>query len=219
MYVGASEGGIEDARVAQGPNSGYLKYKSMICERCNSSVTQASDYAYDEFVRRIELDGGSEYSISAAVAELREASSPNIPLYRYFAKLLGCHLADLDAPIPLHLSRFVGTETDKNCIWLQIRRDPNFDQMAGALPDQRPKYAAHGGLAVITRKPKLLPSRLYSTVTIGSIQFIFYYVLTYFEILEMRLRHQEFIRRCATTARHAINDPIPWSDLERLGLI
>jgi hypothetical protein len=86
------------------------------------------------------------------------------------------------------------------------------------LPNEDLKYAAHGGLIVITRKPKLLPSKFYTTLTVGRVQCIFYYQLTLFEIWEMQLRYPRFIAWCAENARSAIDNPIPQSDLERLGL-
>lgn len=79
-------------------------------------------------------------------------------------------------------------------------------------------YAAHGGLVLITKKPRFLPSRIYTTRTVGPIQFIFFYNLTMFEVWEMRLRHPEFIKQCAMTARSALENPISRSTLERLGL-
>jgi hypothetical protein len=141
-----------------------------------------------------------------------------IPLFRYFAKQLGCHLADIAAPIPVHLSRFVAKKNAKNCIWLHVRQDIEYKRFAPKLAIETLRYAAHGGLVVITKKPNFLPIRLHTTMTIGPIQFVFMYVFTIFEIWEMRIRFPEFVAWCAENARSAIDSPIPKATLERLGL-
>jgi hypothetical protein len=217
--VGHQEGDSFAARRAQGLDSKHLKFMSIICQPCNSTITQASDRAYDKFVQIVEAAGDSEAAIGAAYAyiDALKGTDEYTSLFRYFAKLLGCHLADIGAPIPTHLSRFVGKKTNRNCIWLGTRADLSYADMASRLGEAGP-YAAHGGLVVITREPKLLPTRLYSTSTIGAMQFIFYFVLTLPEIWEMRLRHPKFIRWCADSARATIETPIPVDQLRRLGL-
>ena len=221
MLVGSSDDSADERRLAQGINSAHLKYQNPICERCNTYVTQESDLAYDRFVVRVEREGATRESAYKVFSDspFCKGSSLYIPLFRYFAKLLGCHLSDINAPIPIHLSRFVAKMTSKNCIWLDIREDPTYRSLSERLSDEKLRYAAHGGLVVITRMPKLLPSRLYSTMTIGSLQFLFYFNLTMFEIWEMQLRFPEFIKTCAETARATIEEPIRQPTLELLGLI
>jgi hypothetical protein len=94
-----------------------------------------------------------------------------------------------------------------------------YQQLASRISREELKYAAHGGLVIITKMPNLLPSRLYTTMTVGPTQFTFFFVLTALQILEMRLRYPKFITWCAETARRAIDDPIPPSKLEQLGLL
>lgn len=214
--------GAYGGKVAQGLNSKYLKFENPICERCNSFVTQESDRAYDQLIEQLERGGSNSEEFYRIFSDARFCKGtqlqPYIPLYRYFAKLLGCQLADMGAPIPFHLSRFVAKETDRNCIWLGIRRDATYQQHANKLPGQKLRYAAHGGLVVITKKSNFLPARLYTTMTIGPTQFSFFFVLTKFQILEMRLRFPLFIAWCSEVARRSIDDPIPAEQLEKLGL-
>jgi hypothetical protein len=223
LYVGSSDDGYPSGKIAQGVDSTHLKFENPICERCNSSVTQESDSAYDRFIAQMEYDGPDVKEIYRIFSDPRFCKGPKlqiyIPLYRYFAKLLGCQLAEIGAPIPLHLSRFVAKKTDQNCIWLGVRRDVTYQQLASRISREELKYAAHGGLVIITKMPNLLPSRLYTTMTVGPTQFTFFFVLTALQILEMRLRYPKFITWCAETARRAIDDPIPPSKLEQLGLL
>jgi hypothetical protein len=86
------------------------------------------------------------------------------------------------------------------------------------LPEEKIKYAAHGGLVIITKAPHFLPSRIYTTMTVGQSQFTFFFVLTRWQVWEMRLRYPDFIKRCAEVAQSAVNEPIPPSTLQRLGL-
>ena len=211
---------ISVARLAQGLKSSHLKFSSTICENCNSSVTQESDRAYEALISYIETCGAEDDAIAKAFSdpEFSKESNLYIPLFRYFAKLIGCHLADVGAPIPLHLSRFVAKKHSKNCIWLDVRKDLDYQRMTENFPGDVISYAAHGGLVIITKAPKLLPVRVHTTMTAGAIQFVFIYVFTIFEIWEMRLAHRHFIQQCANEARAAIDNPVPPEQLERIGL-
>jgi hypothetical protein len=219
MYVGASNSG-EPMRLAQGIRSKHLKFRSVICERCNTSVTQESDRAFEQFVDLIEQNGSDYQAFRIAFDDprFRPEGSLYTPLFRYFGKAIGCHLADDGAPIPVHLSRFVRGSTDRNCIWLDMRVDPSYSELLNLVSKEHTSYAAHGGLVIVTKAPKLLPTRAYSTATIGPIQFMFWFTYTLPEVLEMRLRYPDFIDRCAATARKAIEEPISQADLDRLGL-
>jgi hypothetical protein len=208
------------AKFAQGINSSYLKYQSKICEQCNSSTTQESDIAYDTFVANCEPYINSKDFSSKAweQTDFREGQRLRNPLFRYFGKLLGCHLADIKAPIPTRLCRFVEKKSERNCIWLGVRRDVEFDNQRATAAPTRISYAAQGGLVIIAKKPKLFPITAHSTVTIGSTQFIYYLNFTTIEILEMRLRFPHFIQSCAEDARLAIDAPIPADQRKSLGL-
>lgn len=218
VHVRAGEG--TDVRVAQGPSSSHLKYESTICERCNSATTQESDRAYDRLIEYIERNGSDIAAITNAFnqPEFQVGAQLYIPVFRYFAKLLGCHLADIRAPIPIHLSRFVAKKNAKNCIWLDVRRDLEYQRISTEFSISDLRYAAHGGLVVITKAPKLLPVRLHTTMTVGPVQFVFFYVFTIFEISEMRLCYPEFVRWCEQQAQLATENPISPSHLQKLGL-
>jgi hypothetical protein len=209
--------GDNTPRIAQGPKSDALKFHSPICNACNSANTQAADRAYDLLVTTIEADGGDLTAIDATLAtHLREDGPHYTDTFRYFAKLLGCHLADLPAPIPKRLCEFVKGETDLNCIWLEIRHDRRLESLKEHIPEV--KYVAHGGLVVISNKVTLLPERLYSTLTIGRVQFIYYLHLHPLEVAALRRDFPEFVATTADAAQRALVDPIPDVDLERLGL-
>ncbi len=219
MHISNSDGS-SGFRIAQGQNSRHLKYDSSICEKCNNAVTQESDNAYDELISMIEDNDSDRNSIDLAIrSHLFESTSHLfLPLFRYFAKRIGCHLAEIGAPIPIHLSRFVAKKNEKNCIWLDIREDQTFKELAAMSQGKPLPYAAHGGLIVITKAPKMLPVRVHTTMTIGPIQFIYWYTYTVFELLEMSIRHPDFIEWCAVEAQTGIDSPIQDSCLNKHGL-
>ena len=222
LHVATFEDDPSNFRVAQGLGSSHLKFESQICEKCNSAVMQESDRAYDQFIGQLERDDESARQLleafSAPVLPSGTKYHSVLPIFRYFAKILGCQMADAGAPIPKNLSQFVAKRTDKNCIWLGIRRDPTYDELSSLLGGENARYAAHGGLVVITKMPKLFPSRMYSTMTVGGIQFTFFLVLNSFHIWEMRIRFPEFVERCRVAALREINGAESSAALKRLGL-
>jgi hypothetical protein len=219
MFIGRDEDNGFSSRRAQGPNSKHLKFVSAICHHCNSTRTQASDRAYEQFIRTIETERDPEKASQRAYSCLERIAGSNeyINLFRYFGKLLGCHMADIGAPIPTHLSKFAAKKTNANRIWLAAQPDYGYADMVSRIGKDGP-YSAHGGLVVITKKPKLLPTRLHSTSTVGAVQFVFHLNLTPFEVAEMRLRYPRFIQWCAENASSAIETPIQEDKLKQLGL-
>lgn len=216
MRIFQTDGTPARPKVAQGPKADTLKFEATICNACNSAVTQESDRAYDAFIQQF-AGTQDDASIEAVFSDLAQDEARARPVFRYFAKLLGCHLADLGAPIPRRLVDFVLCRSEQNCIWLQVRRDPAYEAMSQLVPDL--SYAAHGGLAVTTTKPRLDPRRLHSSLTIGPIQFVYWLVLHPLEVLELKWRHRSVVESWRGAARRAMEDPDADADqLWRMGL-
>lgn len=210
----------ERARVAQGPNSRHYKFACAICGVCNNAVTQESDRAYDLLIAAIERRGTADEEVLKALdSVLLEGTSSYLPTFRYFAKLLGCQLGEIGAPIPRQLATFVSRKSKKNCIFLNARVDLEYRNIKATSQNWDGRYMASGGLVVITREPNLLPRRIYTTLTVGHVQFQYWYVLSTLEVLEMRLRFPAFVTWCAETARDAKKYSIPQSKLQQLGLV
>jgi hypothetical protein len=87
----------------QGPDSQSIKYLASLCSDCNNRRTQPFDFAYDQFcqfVIRNEQD-----VLKHRVIDFAEVYGPGfeiaqLNLFKYFVKLLGCHLAHGGWPIP-----------------------------------------------------------------------------------------------------------------------
>lgn len=222
LHVATFDDPPSEYRVAQSSGSKHLKFGSSICEKCNSSTTQEADRAYDQFMIQLERDDASAQELIRAFSHPIQPNGSQsqsvLPIFRYFGKMLGCQLANIGAPIPNQLSRFVANGTNRNCIWLAIRRDETYEYLSAQLSDEKLRYAAHGGLVVITKAPKLLPSRLYSTLTVGPIQFMFFFVLKRSHIVEMRVRFPGFVQKCRQSALRDMEDRVDSPSFRRLGL-
>lgn len=82
----------------QGPKSDIVKYRPSLCGYCNSTRFQFADVAWDEFkvamqdVARIKAAGGSVYLPKLfSRSRWREVM---VGVHLYFAKALGCFLAE-----------------------------------------------------------------------------------------------------------------------------
>lgn len=203
LVIGTYGDVIQNARSLQSPNSKRLKFSATICEECNTSRTQPADRSYDLFMSYVETFAKRNIHPNSIFeqSDFRRDSHNYINLFRYFAKLIGCHIAELGGPIPIHLARFASQKSARNCIWIDIGRDPRFDEIQSLSPELADlRYAAHGGIIVITKQPSLHPVRFVSSRTIGPICIGFWYNLTIFEQIEIRARFPDFIEYCRREA-------------------
>lgn len=93
-------------RLIQGPNSGRMKYGTVLCGDCNSSRSQPWDRAYDRFVDWIfenEQRVLSQRFINLCDVFGDEISTSSPALYKYFVKAFGCRLANAGLSVPQHL--------------------------------------------------------------------------------------------------------------------
>lgn len=209
------EGNVDSFKTAHGVKSNSLKFRTKICDRCNSNVTQESDRAFDAL--RKEL---SDYS-AEEIQNQKIWSAPDFklgglyytPMFRYFAKLLGCHLAEIGAPIPVHLSNFVRKHSPANCIWLGIRSNPELEA-----DGQVKSSVSQGGLTIITKKPSFQPLGIASSVTFGTVQYFYQYRWTWPEKMEMRLLHKDFVKECVVFGKRASENPMNEKELQSVGL-
>lgn len=197
-------GSMQPVYLLQSPNAKRLKFSATSCEICNTSATQRADRVYSTFIARAEAYASQDLHPRAVFdkKDLQTGSELYTDLFRYFAKLIGCHIAEIGAPIPMHLARFVLQRNSRNCIWIDIGRDSQFDKIQNVLGNDSPlQYAAHGGIVIVTKPPSLTPIRFVSSRTVGPIGIGFWYNLTLPEQIEMRLRFPDFVEECRNLAR------------------
>lgn len=218
LVVGSSGQAEEKMKSAQSTNSKHLKFNISICEICNTSRTQQADREFDFFhglaMEKIKTNESPLSAIESA--RYAEGSEPYLNLFRYFAKLLSCHIAAVCAPIPIELAKFAIGESRINRIWLQIKSDPTYHYAISHIGEHQ--YAAHGGLIVYGDKSTSEPNAFHSTITIGPIQYVFHTRLNAIEKMEIREKHPDFLEWCISKVEEAKSNPIPENTLWQLGL-
>jgi hypothetical protein len=208
----------ERMKSAQSTNSKHLKFSISICETCNTSRTQQADREFDRF-HQLALEKFKAGKDPLSIFELERYSrnsEPYLNVFRYFAKLLSCHLAEVNAPIPILLARFAIGVVQNNCIWLEVKNDPTYLHVITLTGEQC--YAAHGGLVVYSDKETGDPNAFHSTLTVGPLQYIFHIRLNELEKNEIKAVYPDFYQWCVSKADEARESPIPDGTLVRLGL-
>lgn len=213
--TGPEEGKMKSA---QSTNSKHLKFNVSICEACNTSRTQQADREYDHFhklaMKKIE---SNEDPLSIFEMERYSVDSePYLNVFRYFAKLLCCHIAEVNGPIPTTLAEFAIAENSLNRIWLEVKSDPTYKFATAHIGEHQ--YAAHGGLVVYGDKDTNEANAFHSTVTVGPLQYVFHIRLESFENVEIREQYPDFLEWCSSKVEDAKNNPIPDNALVQLGL-
>jgi hypothetical protein len=212
------EGGERRPRFAQGVNSDALKFRARLCEPCNTSRTQGPDKAFEALHLRVcdlyEQRGNLDEI--RAVELLVEGSDNYLNTFRYFAKILACHIAEMGAPVLEELCQFAIGKADFNPINFFVRLDYTYSRVsrdyAGA------QYAAHGGVIVFGDKETRALTSFYSTLTIGPIQYCFEARLNLIGQLRLASEYPEFFSWCKTMIEEALENPLPDEELLRAGL-
>lgn len=204
---------------AQGPRAKALQFEPSICHSCNSFRTQQADREFDRLHRQVQqlFRDGENPSSAFNDARYKVGSQAYLNVFRYFSKLLCCHIAKSEGPRPVHMSRFAIGRSQTNCIWLNIRPDWTYQGMQQQIGSH--SYAAHGGLVMYASRTDGDLTAFHSTLTIGAIQYVFFSRLNWFERKSLKYSHRQFHDRMVAIGVDAINNPIPTADLFKLGLI
>ena len=218
LMVGVSGSTEGKMKSAQSANSKHLKFGVSICEACNTSRTQQADREFDRF-HELAMGKVESKEDPLSIFEMeRYSSGPEsyLNVFRYFAKLLCCHIAQVNGPIPTTLAEFAIAENSLNRIWLEVKSDPTYAYMVTHLGEHQ--YAAHGGLVVYADKETHEANAFHSTITVGPLQYVFHIRLESFEKAEISDQYPDFREWCNSRVAEAIESPIPDNALVQLGL-
>jgi hypothetical protein len=207
----------DQPRFAQSIKSKHLKFNSKICQSCNTDRTQAPDREFDNFsklARQKFALGEDPKTLWDEKLYLKDSDS-YLNLFRYFSKILCCHLAEFGAPIPRRLALFTIGKLQSNYVWLDIQKDWTYTQAEVYMGEFR--YAAHGGLLIYGDEDSGVPTAFHSTLTLGSLQYIFFMYLAPIEIFELKYFYREFYNRCCTCVNHAKQEPLSEAEKLKLG--
>jgi hypothetical protein len=219
LSVHRTDGSEKRGRIAQSVKSKHLKFESRMCQACNGARTQLPDREFDKFTKlalqKLRLWQEPKSLLDDNAYQVGSPSYLN--LFRYFAKLLCCHLAEIDAPIPKRLSQFAISKSQHNYIWLDIRRDWTYKQAEAQLGEFQ--YAAHGGLLVYGNRATNAPEGFHSTVTFGPLQYVFFMYLAPIEILELKFIYREFYDWCCSRVELAKQTPLSDNQQRSVGFL
>ncbi|MBL9187308.1 MAG: hypothetical protein JNK23_07520 [Opitutaceae bacterium] len=134
----------------QGPNSRHIKYSAVICAACNNQRTQKHDQAFEHFARYCLKN--DERLLREKVIDLGDvfgvrAASSSTDMYRYFAKHLGCDLAESGFVVPADLVRLVTASNSTS----KLRLSFALDQFPLGIPFGLGKTAGIGPLITTQR--------------------------------------------------------------------
>ncbi|MGF2948210.1 hypothetical protein [Microbacterium alcoholitolerans] len=111
-------------KTVQGPDSDALKFEKSLCQNCNNARSQKFDLAYDRWIRF--LVANYEQIIESRVVNLCDAigqagSESRLDLARYFAKHIGCRVADKAGRVPESLIAFLNGESESSAFaWTEL---------------------------------------------------------------------------------------------------
>lgn len=218
MVIGRFGKSFENVRSVQGPKSKHLHFDAKICRKCNSERTQAADREFDMFhtLARAKLEDGKDPISVFELDQYAEGSPAYQNVFRYFAKLLCCHIGSIQGPRPVRLARFALSELDANCIWLSIDRDVVHQEFSQAHGEHQ--YAGHGGLVVYGHKKTGSATGFHSTLTIGPVRYVYFMRFSWAEQLELCLLHPKFHEWLKTKTVESVEHPLSEEERRRLGL-
>jgi hypothetical protein len=217
MVIGHFDDPDSRVRLAQSAKSKAFHFNARMCSACNGARTQAADREFDQFHKaaRKLLDSGADPKLVFEDQRYAVGSAAYLKIFRYFAKLLCCHMAEVSAPRPWRMSRFAIGQLDANCVWLDVDEDWTFRQIIAEHGVSQ--YAAHGGLVVYGNKRTKGANAFHSTLTVGPLRYVFFFRLNWLERLELRLVYREFDQWCRKRVEEAVDQPLSQQDRLRLG--
>lgn len=209
----------ESYRHAQSPNSKAFHFSARVCEACNNARTQPADLAFDEFNAQASSLLKRGLDPAGVFDDPRFSSSGGhlyLNVFRYFAKLMCCHLAEMGAPFYEAIADFSIGISDANFVLLGVDADVAYQRIQESLPST--SYAAHGGLIITGDELSHAPTSFYSTLTIGPVRYCYQISFNELGQLLLRIEHPAFYDWCKLKVRDAIDNPISDADREILGL-
>jgi hypothetical protein len=182
-------------KYVQGVQSDRLKFKASMCSVCNNALTQPADVEFDKFNKMVLLLIAEGLNPELVFDNERYAigSYAYLNVFRYFAKLLCCHLSEEKAPLPKRLARFATGQSNLNYVWLGVYIDFDLKRIQEKYSDFQ--YASHSGLKCNINKKTYTPNMFKSTLTIGFLLYEFHWNLHTLEEFELRFFHSKFCKQ------------------------
>lgn len=205
-------------RLAQGPKSRAFHFSARMCSLCNGTRTQAADHEFDRFHALVSsfLSEGRDPSLVFDLPQYTFGSEAYLNVFRYFSKLLCCHVAESCGPRPLDACDFAIGKARRNVVFLQIDVDPTYETYCNTLGEHQ--FAAHGGLIVPFSSTTYTPTSFRSSISLGSVRYKFWIRFGVAVGIALRAFHYEFWRKCEAAYQEALKNPLSDDQRHRLGI-
>ena len=207
------------SRHAQSSKSKAYHYEARVCEPCNSARTRPADLAFDSFnaaASELFHRGSDPANVFDDPRFDAESGELYLDVFRYFAKLMCCHLAEMSAPYLQGLADFAIGSSNHNVIYLGVGVDVAYQRLQSEAVSTA--YAAHGGLVVLADKTTRELTSFYSTLTIGPVRYCYYVRYNELGLQVLMNDYPEFYAWCSRRIAEAIITPLSANDRELLGL-
>jgi len=183
-------------RSAQGPKSRAFHFSARMCSLCNGTHTQGADHEFDRFHVLVSslLSEGRDPSLVFNLPQYTSGSAGYLNVFRYFAKILCCHIAESSGPRPLEVCEFAIGKASQNIIFLHIDTDPIYEAYRDIFGEDQ--LASHGGLTVFFDSKIQNPTSFQSSISLGVVRYKFWVRFDEMIGMELYTFHYEFWRKC-----------------------
>lgn len=195
-------------RSAQGPKSQAFHFSARMCSLCNGSRTQAADREFDRFNDLVSLllSQNKDPSLVFDLPRYAVDSEAYLNVFRYFSKILCCHVAESCGPRPLEACEFATGKTSRNIVFLNIDEDPTYLAYLEAFGEN--KFASHGGLIVPFDQRTQNPTSFRSSLSLGAARYTFWVRFEPIVGVALRAFHYEFWHKCEAAYQEALKNPL-----------
>lgn len=217
MVIGNFDG-ESTPRSAQGPKSRAFHFSARMCSLCNGARTQAADHEFDRFHALVSSLLSKDLDPSAVfnLPQYALGSEAYLNVFRYFSKLLCCHVAESFGPRPLEACEFAIGQKRRNIVFLHIDLDPTYEIYRDTFGEH--KFAAHGGLIVPFNSKTRSPTSFRSSISLGAVRYTFWVSFGVIVGFALRAFHYEFWRKCEAAYQEALKNPLSDEQRHRLGI-
>lgn len=216
MMIGTFDEGSRP-RLAQSSKSKAFHFQSKVCGACNSTRTQDADVEFARFdgTALALLSQGIDPATAFDNPRYAVGGQPYLNVFRYLAKVLACHIAEVGGPRFTALVDFAIGRSDANPVSIRVGADGRFQFWFEHTGD--PEFAGHGGLSATFPKRTRLANGFSSSLTHGALRYEFGISFNWMIGLLLHLQHPAFHRRLAEARRAALADADDAPEAARLG--
>lgn len=113
-----------NSKSIQGPDSVVVKFEKSLCQNCNNARSQQFDRTYDQWIEYLAANYDRIIeSRSIDMRDIVDGTSEEFRLHlaKYFAKHIGCRVADKAGRVPVSLIAFLNGDSEESAFtWTEL---------------------------------------------------------------------------------------------------